>query len=158
MKDCNGHRVKTTAYRGKVLLLIISGTETRDIMKPVSKELILKYGHNPDVGQLTLVDLRELSFYERPFADGELSKVQKRTVKRLNRWLREDGQAPIPGLSRQLHIIGDTKGRYLRRFGPWKTSNTVTIVVVNKQGDVVGKFKHSQLPLLHQAIDAALSE
>jgi hypothetical protein len=157
-KDCKGRRVKTTAYRGKVLLVMISGDKTRDMVKPISKDFILKFGHNKNVAQLTLVDLRDLSFYERPFADGVLAKVQDRTAKRLNRWLREDGQAPISGLDRKLHIIGDTKGRLLRRFGPYKTSTTVTIVVINKQGDIVGKFKHTQLSLISEAVDAALEE
>lgn len=157
-KDSKGRRVKTARYRGQVLLVIISGTENRDVMRPVSKELILKYGHSKDVAQLTLVDLRDLSFYKRPFATGELAKVQDRTAKRMNRWLREDGQAPIAGLSRKLHIIADFEGKLIKRFKPWSTKDNVTIAVVNKQGDIVGKFKHTQLDKLHEAIDASLQE
>ena len=157
-KDAKDRRVKSTHYRGQVLLVVISGTETRDAMKPVSKELILKYGHSKEVAQLTLVDLRDLSFYKRPFANGELSKVQDRTAKRMNKWLREDGQPPIAGLNRKLHIIADFDGDLIKKFSPWKTSDTVTIAVVNKQGDIVGKFKHTQLKELHEAIDESVKE
>jgi glutathione peroxidase-family protein len=157
-KDSKDRKVKTTHYRGQVLLVVISGTETRDAMRPVTKELILKYGHNKDVGLLTLVDLRELSFYKRPFANGELAKVQDRTAKRMNKWLRKDGQAPIPGLDRKLHIIADFDGKLIKKFKPWKTEKVVTIAVVNKQGDIVGKFKHTQLDQLHEAIDASVKE
>ena len=82
-----------------------------------------------------------------------LFKVGSDSMKEASRFILHDNE------NQKLEAcISDVKGKYVRRFSPWKTSKTVTIVVINKQGDIVGKFKHNQLPMLREAIDAALEE
>jgi hypothetical protein len=127
-------------------------------MRPLTKELVLKYGHNNDVAQLTVVDLRELEFYKRPFAEEHIAKAQKRTVKRIQKILKDNGKPPIAGLDRKLHLVADFEGKVTKKYKHWNTQKFVTVAVINKQGDVIGSWKSSQLDDIFEAVDAALAE
>ena len=157
-EDGRGQKVDTRDYRGKVLLVFINGVKTGPKMKPLADELILKYGHNPDVGQLTLVDLSTLELYKRPFANQRIAEAQERSAKRLDKLLREHNKPPIANLVRKLHIVPDFDGALFGKYDHWDTSTEVTVVVVNKQGDPVGSFKDDQLDQLHEAVEAVLAQ
>lgn len=157
-KSASGRNINTKHYRGQVLMIFLSSPETRDAMRPMTKEMVLKYGHNNDVAQLTVVDLRELEFYKRPFAEEHIAKAQKRTVKRIQQILKDNGKPPIAGLDRKLHLVADFEGDISKRYKHWDTQKFVTVVVLNKQGDVVGSWKSTQLKDIFEAVDAALAE
>lgn len=157
-QDARGEEVDTTAYRGKVLLVFINHPDTRDKMKPLTNEMVLKYGHNPEVAQLTLVDLRALEFYKRPFARDHIVEAAERTAERIEALLKEHNQPPIPRLKKRLNIVPDFEGELLARYTYWNTSEHVTVVVINKQGDVVGSWKGEQLEEIHEAVSASLIE
>jgi glutathione peroxidase-family protein len=157
-KSVNGRNVNTENYRGQVLMVFLSSPETRDAMKPMSNELVLRYGDNQEVAQLTIVDLRELEFYKRPFAEEHIAKAQGRTVQRIQKLLKDNGKAPIPGLQQKLHLIADFEGQIVKRYNHWDTQKFVTVVVLNKQGDVVGAWKSSQIKEIFEAVDASLAE
>lgn len=156
-ESAKGQTIKTKNFRGKVMMVIINHPEMRDAMKPITKALAFKYGHNPEVAiPVTVVDLRDLEFYKRPFVNDRISKAQDRTVKRISKMLKDENKPPIPGLSRKLHMIADFDGDIIKRYSTWNTKKAVTLVVVNKQGDIVGSFKGAQIEKAFEAVDAAL--
>ncbi len=157
-KSAHGRSVNTQNYRGQVVMVFLSSPESRDALKPVTKDLVLRYGDNPDVAQLTIVDLRELEFYKRPFADDHIAKAQERTVKRIQKILKDNGKSPIPGLKRKLHLVSDFEGDIIKKYHHWDTQKFVSVVVLNKQGDVVGSWKTTQMKQVFEAVDASLSE
>jgi peroxiredoxin len=158
-ETAKGQKIKTKNFRGKVMMVIINHPEMRDEMKPITKALAFKYGHNPEVAiPVTIVDLRELEFYKRPFVNDRISKAQDRTVKRISKMLKDENKPPIPGLARKLHMIADFDGEIINRYNTWNTKKAVTLVVINKQGDIIGSFKGSQIEKAFEAVDAALVE
>lgn len=157
-KDVKDRTVSSKTYRGKVLLVFINSHETGDAMRPVTEKMILKYGHNPKVAQVSIADLTELDFYKKPFAKDHISGAHDRTVKRIKALLKKNGKPPIPGLSRNLHIIMDMDGELVKRFQHFDPLKVVTVVVLNKEGDAIGSWKGSQLDKVFEAVDAALAE
>ena len=79
-KDVKGRSVNTAKYRGKVLMVFINSPETRDGMKPISKDLTLKFGHNKKVAQMTVVDLRDAPLTWKA-AEKAADEVTKRSAK-----------------------------------------------------------------------------
>ena len=147
-KDVKGRSVKTADYRGKVLVVFVSSADTRDQMKPVIPKLVTRYGKHPKVAQLTIVDLREA-----PFAWKAAEKVNDevtdrikgthdRTVKRMNAALVKDGQKPIAGLDKKLHIVLDWKGKLVKKYNKvHNTSKFINIIVIDPAGKQVGAWK-----------------
>lgn len=156
-ESVKGKKVGTSQYRDRVVLVFLTSPETRDGMKDLTKEMVLKYGHNPKVAQLTVVDLRDLAFYKRPFADDEIAKVQDRTVKRIQQIMRDNGKDPIPGLDRNLHMFTDFEGKLVNKYEHWDTKKSVTVVVLDKNGEVKGSWKPSQIDAIFKAVDESLA-
>ncbi len=157
-EDAKGNKVKTADFRGKATMIFINHPEQRDAMKPITKELALKYGHNPAVSLVTIVDLRDLEFYKRPFANDKIAQAQDRTVKRIQQILKENNKPPIPGLARKLYMVPDFDGKIIDRYNHWDTKKNVTIVLLNKQGDIVGSWKDTQLDKVFEAVEATLAQ
>lgn len=166
-KDVKGRTVNTADYRGKVLLVFITSAEddVRDKMKPITKQLVVKYGHNPDVDQLTIVDLSDapLTWIAAEKASDEvterISKSHDRTITRMNDALKKAGMETIPAplLDKRLHIILDWEGKLVKKYPHSDTSKHVTIAVLDKQGNLVGTFKGNQLDKAMEAADATLA-
>ena len=170
--DVKGRSVDVAKYRGKVLLVFITSDKTKDLMRPITEELILKYGHNPKVAQVTLADFSDAPFAWKA-AESTASTVSNRTagahdrtVKRIQSLLKENNKPQIPGLSSKLHIVIDWEKTLVAKYKHWDTSKFITIVVLNQQGDAIGAWKAgpnaatltNQLDTVFEAIDATLTQ
>ena len=160
--DVKGRAVDTRAFRGKVLLVFINSPELKGETRPLTEQLVLRYGDNPKVAQLTLVDLSDapLTWRGAEAVSGavtdEVGKVHDWTVQHIQGWLEKNDKPRIPGLHKRLHIILDWERSLIGRYRTWDTSRTVTIALLDQQGRYLGSFKGSQLEQLMNAVDATL--
>lgn len=166
--DVKGRGVATEDYRGKVLMVFIASDETKDLMQPITEELVVRYGTNPKVAQLTLADFSDAPFTWKSAekisgtVTEKTAKAHDRTVVRIQNLLKKNGKAPIPGLDRKLHIVIDWDQKLVKRYKHWDAKKYVTVAVINPQGDVIGTWKlgpgkgslQDQLVPVYEAIDA----
>ena len=157
-RSARGQLVNTADYRGKVVVVVINHPSLAEATLAITRELALKLGHNPEVSVLRVVDLGDLELYKRPFATKKLALDQKREVKRIQQILKEHNKAPIQRLHRKLHMFADFEGGIIGLYDIWSTKEEVTLVVVNKQGDVMGSFKGSRSEEALEAVEASLAE
>ncbi|MEO1268982.1 MAG: hypothetical protein AAFX99_12845, partial [Myxococcota bacterium] len=115
-------------------------------------------------GQITVVDLRQAPLSWRA-AEQVSSTVTSRiadihdwNVEHITSFLKEQGKPPIRGLDRKLHVVLDWDGDLVERYPIWDSQKTVSIVVLDHHGGVVGVWPSHQLDRAIKAIDAALTE
>lgn len=168
--DVKGRSVDVASYRGKVLMLFITSAETKDLMQPITEKLVLKYGNNPKLAQVTLADFSDapLTWKAAESASDTVTKrtagAHDRTVRRIQAFLEKKGKPPIPGLDRKLHIVIDWESNLVSKYKHWDTEKFITVVVLNPQGDVVGQWKagpgegelDGQFEPIYQAVDSTL--
>lgn len=170
--DVKGRSVDVKAYRGKVLLVFIMSDTTKDLMRPITEDMVLRYGHNPKVAQVSLAD-----FSDAPFTWKSAEKISgtvtdktkaahDRSVKRIQKILKDNGKPPIPGLDKKIHIVLDWDQKLVKKYKHWNPKKFITVVVTNPQGDIVGSWKlgpgkdgvTDQLKPVYEAVDSTLGK
>jgi hypothetical protein len=122
------------------VVLFFNGPDTSDAMQPVTTEIAVAYRESPEVHFVNIVDLRSLSFYERPFAPNAIRGAHERTIRRINRRLEERGFPPAEGLYDHLFIIADETGEIVQRYGVPDPQQIITCIIFDQQGRELGRF------------------
>jgi len=161
-KDVKGRTVNTSNYRGKVLLMFVNSPELKGQMWPITERLILKYGDHKRLEQVTVVDLREapLTWQAAEQISGtvteKIAAIHDWNVTQITTLLKEKNKPPIRGLDRKLHVVLDWDGDLIQRYPTLNSQKTISIVVIDPQGNHVGTWPGHQLDRAIKAIDATL--
>lgn len=169
-KDVKNRAVSTESYRGKVLLVFIASDETKDLMQPISERLVLRYGHNENVGQLTLADFSDAPFTWKTAESvsgtvtEKTAKAHDRTVRRIQGILKKNGQPAIPNLDKKIHIVIDWDNKIVKKYKKWDSDTYVTVVAIDQAGELLGSWKtgpsakslDAQLLPVFEAVDKVL--
>ena len=148
----------------RVFIVFFSSPETSDAMQPLTADIAVHFREADDLEFVTVVDLRNLAFYERPFAPGAIHDAGMRTIGRINRQLDELGLPPIEGLEQHLFMIADDSGGITDTYGVPDPTRYLTCIIYDHAGQEVGRFDpETQLDEVIAAIeqvqtDSATSE
>jgi hypothetical protein len=124
----------------QTVVLFFNGPETSDAMQPITTEIAIAYRETQQIDFVNVVDLRSLSFYERPFAPNAIRGAHERTIRRINRRLEERELPPIEGLFDHLFIIADDTGTIVERYGVPDPDRIISCIVFDRQGRELGRF------------------
>ncbi len=143
----------------RVFILFFSSPETSDAMQPLTADIAIHFREANDLEFVTIVDLRNLAFYERPFAPGAIHDAGMRTIGRINRRLDELGYDPIEGLEDHLFMITDDSGGITDTYGVPDPTQYLTCIVFEHSGQEAGRFDPAtQLEEVIAAIEQVQSD
>jgi hypothetical protein len=156
--DVYGRDVSVGRPRPAVMVLFFSGQGTSDAMQPITADIAVRFHDQSAIDFVTIVDLRSLSFYERPFADGAVASAGDRTVRRVNRQLEQEGLPPIEGLHDHMYLVTDPSGDITTRYGVPDPNQTLTCIIYDPNGMEIGRFDPAtELDGVMAAIEQSLS-
>lgn len=155
MPDVHNRTVEVGYPSDDTVVLFFNGPDTSDAMQPITTDIAVEYRDRHDIDFVNVVDLRSLSFYERPFAPNAIQGAHERTIRRINRRLEERGLPPIEGLFDHLFIIADENGAIVQRYGVPDPDQTISAIVFDHQGREIGRYT---LPDDTQAVIDAIAQ
>ncbi len=138
--DVKGRLVEVGRATDGLDVLIFAGPDTSDAIQPVANRLATEFRNADRLRFIGVVDLRSLAFYERPFADGEMSDAYSRTIDRVNRHLGKQGLPVIDKLGDYFFMIADDGGAVAQGFQVPDPNQRPSCIVLDRAGRELGRF------------------
>ncbi|MBN1946611.1 MAG: hypothetical protein JW797_13130 [Bradymonadales bacterium] len=156
--DVYGRPLSVGVPSDYVWVMVFSAEDTSDAMQPITAEIAVEFHDQPGLAFLTIVDLRSLAFYKRPFAAGAIRDAGDRTVRRINRQLERRGLPPIENLHDHLFLITDNNGEITQRYGVRDPNRFLTVVLFDHHGMELGRYDpQDDLPAIFDGIRRGLT-
>lgn len=153
--DVHGRPVAVGMPSESPIILFFNGKATSDAMQPITADIAITFYGAEALTFVNVVDLRTLSFYERPFAPGAIRDAGQRTIGRINRRLRNEGLAELEHLNEHLFLIADEDGQITQRYGVPNPDQEITAIVYRRDGREIGRY---DLQEQYDEVIAAISE
>jgi hypothetical protein len=103
--------------------------------------------------------MRTIAFWKRPFVAGAMQDAGARTIRRINRQLRQKGLDPLEGLHDHLFLLNDEEGLITDNYPIPDPNQTITAYVCHPDGEMSGPYEpENELDALILEVERILQE
>jgi cytochrome oxidase Cu insertion factor (SCO1/SenC/PrrC family) len=140
LEAVSGRKVSLADFQGRVTLFIFSSRNTGEQARAVGSVIRRHCLKAPDVALATIVDLHDIPRVFRGMAKPKLEETYHQTCQAVAEAYQEAALTPPQDLADVVHILPDWDGKITRAFAVGDVGKAAAFAVVDKAGQIRGRF------------------
>ena len=141
LEAVSGRKISLADFGGRVTLFVFSSRSTGEQARAVGSVIRRYCLKAPDVALATIADLHDIPRPFRGMAKPRLAETYRETCQTVAEAYREVGLTPPADLADVVHMLPDWDGKVTKAFAVGDVGKTAAFAVVDKAGQIRGRFK-----------------